>query len=261
MLLIRIQIRIYEPVSLIVGTRGRNLSGVHGLLPGSISKYCLQHSPIPVIVVRPSPKREKKKNKRLADPNRRSYNHIRELSERQGGARLLSADSSANSSVSRLPDEEAAVAEALGLPAYYSSSHSPSMTTDMISDERSSTDDGDTPQSAMWNSLDEAVKEAHAAGEFESDADTGDNESIASVTPSRSPLPEDKLTPVSTNESESTLGPDDPTDNKPSEKQSESNVESAVDEPPHLQRVETETPGDSSHHQDTSKDEDVKKDG
>lgn len=57
---------------------------MQSLLPGSVSKYCLQQSPIPVIVVRPSTKREKKKKKRLADPSRRSYNQILEMSERRG---------------------------------------------------------------------------------------------------------------------------------------------------------------------------------
>jgi len=68
-----VQIHIYEPVILIVGTRGRSLGGLQGLLPGSVSKYCLQHSPVPVIVVRPSSKRDKKKAKRRADPGRRVY--------------------------------------------------------------------------------------------------------------------------------------------------------------------------------------------
>lgn len=66
-------IHIYEPVILIVGTRGRSLGGLQGLLPGSVSKYCLQHSPVPVIVVRPTSKRDKKKAKRKADPGRRVY--------------------------------------------------------------------------------------------------------------------------------------------------------------------------------------------
>lgn len=70
------QIHIYEPVILIVGTRGRSLGGLQGLLPGSVSKYCLQHSPVPVIVVRPSSKRDKKKAKRRADPGRRVYQDI-----------------------------------------------------------------------------------------------------------------------------------------------------------------------------------------
>lgn len=50
------------------------------MLPGSVSKYCLQHSPVPVIVVRPSNKREKKKKKRQADPQRRAYVDILEKS-------------------------------------------------------------------------------------------------------------------------------------------------------------------------------------
>lgn len=119
------QIHIYEPAVLVVGTRGRNLKGVHSLLPGSVSKYCLQHSPIPVIVVRPSPKREKKKRKRRADPTRRSYNHILEMSGQRGSSRIFDASSSTeSSSISKLPDEEAAVAEALGLPVSYANSRS-----------------------------------------------------------------------------------------------------------------------------------------
>ena len=72
------KIQIYEPSILIVGTRGRSLGGVQGLLPGSVSKWCLQSSPIPVIVVRPETKRLKKKKKRQADPSRQPYNTIRE---------------------------------------------------------------------------------------------------------------------------------------------------------------------------------------
>jgi len=50
-------------------------------MPGSVSKYCLQHSPVPVIVVRPSSKRDKKKRKRLMDPGRRGYRDILDKSE------------------------------------------------------------------------------------------------------------------------------------------------------------------------------------
>jgi hypothetical protein len=75
------QIRIYEPAILVVGTRGRSLGGFQGLLPGSVSKYCLQHSPVPVIVVRPSSKRDKKKRKRLQDPARRGYRDILDKSD------------------------------------------------------------------------------------------------------------------------------------------------------------------------------------
>jgi len=65
----------------VVGTRGRSLGGFQGLLPGSVSKYCLQHSPVPVIVVRPSSKREDKKKKRLLDPARRGYRDILDKSD------------------------------------------------------------------------------------------------------------------------------------------------------------------------------------
>ena len=66
---------------LVVGTRGKSLSGFQGLMPGSVSKYCLQHSPVPVIVVRPSSKRDKKKRKRLRDPSRRGYRDILDKSD------------------------------------------------------------------------------------------------------------------------------------------------------------------------------------
>lgn len=104
---------------LIVGTKGRSLDGVQGFLVNrsSFSKYCLQYSPVPVVVVRPNEKREKKKAKRAHDPSRQSYAHM-----------LLGqpheADSE-NSSVYELepnltPDEEAhRVAVAVGLPAAY----------------------------------------------------------------------------------------------------------------------------------------------
>lgn len=104
---------------LIVGTKGRSLDGVQGFLVNrsSFSKYCLQYSPVPVVVVRPNEKREKKKAKRAHDPNRQSYVHM-----------LLGqpheADSE-NSSVYELEpqltaDEEAhRVAVAVGLPAAY----------------------------------------------------------------------------------------------------------------------------------------------
>lgn len=99
-----------------VGTRGRNLGGMQGLLPGSVSKYCLQQSPIPVIVVRPSTKRLKKKKKRMANPSRRNYDSI--LEKARDGYSL--DKSGRNSVVGPLPsatDQEAAlVAKAIGVP-------------------------------------------------------------------------------------------------------------------------------------------------
>lgn len=148
-----IQIRIYEPAILIVGTRGRSLSGMQGLLPGSVSKYCLQQSPIPVVVVRPSTKREKKKKKRLADPNRRSYNNILQISEKQGSG-LFNKQVSSDTNVAKLPAEEAAaVAEAVGLPRRFQHAHTGSDSklsiTSSNTEEDNTKDDGsrtETPQ-------------------------------------------------------------------------------------------------------------------
>lgn len=63
---------------LIVGTRGRSLGGFQGLVSNrnSFSKWCLQYSPVPVVVVRPTEKRMKKKKKRNADPTRQDYIRI-----------------------------------------------------------------------------------------------------------------------------------------------------------------------------------------
>ncbi|KAK4516350.1 uncharacterized protein ATC70_011321 [Mucor velutinosus] len=52
-------ITMYQPSLLIVGTRG--LSEFKGMLLNSVSKYCLQHSPVPVAVVRPEDKINKAK--------------------------------------------------------------------------------------------------------------------------------------------------------------------------------------------------------
>jgi len=105
--IIQRMIQIYEPAVLIVGTRGRSLGGMQGLLPGSVSKYCLQQSPIPVIVVRPTSKRQKNKQKRLADPSRRGYNHILRLSETKPGY-LFGRRGSVDSTIAQLQLEEAA---------------------------------------------------------------------------------------------------------------------------------------------------------
>ncbi|OJK03563.1 hypothetical protein ASPACDRAFT_39181 [Aspergillus aculeatus ATCC 16872] len=160
--IIQRMIRIYEPAVLIVGTRGRNLGGVQGLLPGSVSKYCLQQSPIPVIVVRPSTKREKKKKKRLADPTRRGYNNILEMSERRG-SHIFDRSTSRDSSVSKLPGEEAAVAAALGLPHSYTNSRSSLSTS-----ERSSVSHD---ESLSLNGLVEAATPSPSSGSLENSVD------------------------------------------------------------------------------------------
>jgi hypothetical protein len=106
---------------LIVGTRGRSLGGVQGLVSNrnSFSKWCLQYSPIPVVVVRPTEKRNKKKNKRGADPSRQDYARIL----KDSGIDEHETDSGSHSvalEISNTPDGEAhAVAAALGLPAAF----------------------------------------------------------------------------------------------------------------------------------------------
>ncbi|CAG8510894.1 486_t:CDS:2 [Ambispora gerdemannii] len=56
-------IKMYQPESLVVGTRGR--SQAKSLLMGSISMYCLQNSPVPVIVVRPEKRVKQEQEKKL----------------------------------------------------------------------------------------------------------------------------------------------------------------------------------------------------
>jgi hypothetical protein len=78
------------------------------------------------VVVRPSTKREKKKKKRLADPTRRSYGNILQLSEQRGSG-LFNTRVKSDSNIDKRPDEEAAaVAEAVGLPSSFRHVHSTS---------------------------------------------------------------------------------------------------------------------------------------
>lgn len=175
------QIRIYEPAVLIVGTRGRSLSGMQGLLPGSVSKYCLQQSPIPVVVVRPSTKREKKKKKRLADPTRRSYGNILQISEQQGSG-LFNKQVSSDTNVAKLPaDEAAAVAEAVGLPRHFQHAHTGS--DSKLSTTSSNEDDNgkdvlrsDTPQLSpdMEDDTGERVLKSPGLGNLDTPPDSED---------------------------------------------------------------------------------------
>jgi len=69
-------IALYRPDSVVVGTRGqRGMMQAWGAAfgsssMGSVSKYCLSHSPVPIIVVRPESKVRKAMAKRRADPKR-----------------------------------------------------------------------------------------------------------------------------------------------------------------------------------------------
>ena len=101
------KINLYEPAILVVGTRGKSLGGFQGLLPGSVSKYCLQHSPVPVIVVRPSYKRDKARNKRANDPDRLGYKEMLAKSES-----LIDVSSSRSNSVA--PEEHIPILSGVG---------------------------------------------------------------------------------------------------------------------------------------------------
>ncbi|KAK0099621.1 hypothetical protein ONS95_013482 [Cadophora gregata] len=122
-------IQLYEPAMLIVGTRGRSLGGFQGLMTisNSFSKWCLQYSPIPVVVVRPTEKRTKKKKKRDADPSRQDYARIL----KESGLDVHETESGSKNSifeVTNTPDVEAhAVAAALGLPAQFDPTLKPFM--------------------------------------------------------------------------------------------------------------------------------------
>ncbi len=105
---------------LVVGTRGRSLGGFQGLVnTNSFSKYCLQYSPVPTVVVRDYEKRKKKKEKRSNDPSRHSYAAM--LAANKGRHEADSESSSLYDMETRLsPDEEAhKVAAAIGLPASF----------------------------------------------------------------------------------------------------------------------------------------------
>lgn len=72
-------IALYRPDSLIVGTRGprgmiQAMSSKFGATAvGGVSKYCLSHSPVPVIIVRPEGKVRKTMEKRRANPKRGTH--------------------------------------------------------------------------------------------------------------------------------------------------------------------------------------------
>jgi hypothetical protein len=103
---------------LIVGTRGRSLGGIQGLMSNrnSFSKWCLQYSPVPVVVLRPTEKREKKKKKRDADPTRQDYARILKESGIEGHETGVSIDGRKFDAPNTPIMEAIAVAAAVGLP-------------------------------------------------------------------------------------------------------------------------------------------------
>lgn len=76
-------IALYRPDSLVVGTRVRTVLqqwgaafGAPGM--GSVSRYCVSRSPVPVIVVRPDQKVKKKNSKRRPNNPKRTFEGLEE---------------------------------------------------------------------------------------------------------------------------------------------------------------------------------------
>ncbi|KAL8720628.1 MAG: hypothetical protein Q9225_002528 [Loekoesia sp. 1 TL-2023] len=117
-------ITVYAPACLIVGTKGKSQSTgmMQSFVTGSVSRYCLQNSPVPCIVVRPTRKRLAKKAKRLADEKRRNYANVVEMSGARGNQPMgpLAADNDNGGAAAALTEasekEAQAVAAAIGIP-------------------------------------------------------------------------------------------------------------------------------------------------
>lgn len=95
------------------------------------SKFLLQYSPVPVIVVRPPQKIEKSKTKRIADPTRQLYKNSILASQQGVHESDLPSDELSRrypimETLEREGEEEAGlVARALGLPATFDRTHKP----------------------------------------------------------------------------------------------------------------------------------------
>ena len=107
---------------LVVGTKGKSNQGMQGMwnTRHSFSKYCLEKSTVPVVVVRPQDVRSKKKDKRARDPTRSSYAQMLSATGSVHESDLMN-DEMLLSSVTQLApaDEASQVAKALCLPAEF----------------------------------------------------------------------------------------------------------------------------------------------
>lgn len=147
----------------------------------SFSKYCLQYCPVPVVVVRPDEKRQKKKGKRDADPEKQSY---RQMLQSNNGIHEADSDAASEWGIeSKLTaDEEAGkVARAMGLPAKFDPTLKPFRKAErqrsslsQISQATSTEEPGRlistptlTPSASAANSEDEGSGEEDEEGEGE----------------------------------------------------------------------------------------------
>ncbi|KAI8062392.1 hypothetical protein BC940DRAFT_308904 [Gongronella butleri] len=94
-------ISLYQPSLLIVGTRG--ISEFKGMFINSISKYCLQHSPVPVTVVRPEGAKQAAAAKKAKKSNRLSAIMMRRGGGKDEAAAAASSSSSLSSSSTIAP--------------------------------------------------------------------------------------------------------------------------------------------------------------
>ena len=166
---------MYQPAMLIVGTRGRSLGGLQSLVNNrnSFSKYCLQYSPVPVVVVRPTEKRIKKKVKRANDSTRQTY--VSMLAATQGRHEVDSEASSLYELEARLsPDEEAhQVAKVLGLPAKFDPTIKPIALRDMFPNRRPTSP---YPRGERQESVDEARSTSRSPTGGDSDEEEEEEE-------------------------------------------------------------------------------------
>ncbi|KAL8766656.1 MAG: hypothetical protein Q9209_006639 [Squamulea sp. 1 TL-2023] len=114
-------ISVYAPACLIVGTKGKSPGAMSSFVTGSVSRYCLQNSPVPCIVVRPNRKRLAKKAKRLADEKRRNYQGVLNLSGARGSIQVLQNNDNELEGIAGIAGgasekEAQAVAAAIGIP-------------------------------------------------------------------------------------------------------------------------------------------------
>lgn len=85
-------------------------------MPGSVSKYCLQRSPVPTIVVRPTSKRTKKKMKRQQEAGRNVYGNILTKAQTTGGATILAKTIGGDFETRESEKEAREVQKAIGSP-------------------------------------------------------------------------------------------------------------------------------------------------
>ncbi|KAI8879883.1 adenine nucleotide alpha hydrolases-like protein [Backusella circina FSU 941] len=104
-------ISVYQPSMLIVGTRG--MSELKGMFINSVSKYCLQHSPVPVVVVRPEDKiKKQQKDEKLKKPKSKKGSRLSGMFRISSHSSLSSLQSKGSDSSESSEDEDRDVSNA-----------------------------------------------------------------------------------------------------------------------------------------------------